>query len=542
MIGLQGLRPIRLAFVAVLLMGGAAAGSPEEVRQAITCISLRSRGDLVSLSCGDPRVEAWMRAQAMTPEQARAVECEPIRWRDGSQSAPEPEMLLSDGSAPTPSPRTPDAAVAARVNQAWDRVERWLGAHASATLRELGDPASPEDLARWEESHGRRLPDDLYASYLRHDGAGGNLGAGFRLPPSHGLMGLADIDSVSDGKCQEAVMRGPAGGRRWNGAFLPFAESGEGSGLFVDPRTGRVGQSAWNEDFTFDGPMGWQSYATLLEALAGSLEAGTALRDWYPAVTAGCELRWADEPAASLPGGCAGAPRPSPTPAPIPEPTAEPAPRKLTPEQARATGCRPARRPAVFRVPAREVASRVGAAWRRIERLLARKAPATYRALRAPAAPTAIAKAEAAMGLRFPDDLRASLLRHDGAKPGGFGPAPFYEFMSVKSAYADWKMLCGIMLKGPEEVYGGSWDGHLIPFASAIDGGNLFIDTRTGKTGEYFSEEGLSLQGDVAWPSYLALLVATAESLRTGRPIRGWRPTIEKGVLDWEEAGAPDHS
>ena len=138
------------------------------------------------------------------------------------------------------------------------------------------------------------------------------------------------------------------------------------------------------------------------------------------------------------------------------------------------------------------------------------------------------------MGMTFPHDLRASLLRHDGSRDWGFGPAPFYDLMSVKALHADWKMLCGMILDGPEELAGSWWDGHLIPFADAHDGGNLFIDTRTGKTGEYFNEEGLTLEGDVAWPSYLALLRATVRSLESGRPLFGWRPTVVKGELDWE--------
>lgn len=100
--------------------------------------------------------------------------------------------------------------------------------------------------------------------------------------------------------------------------------------------------------------------------------------------------------------------------------------------------------------------------------------------------------------------------------------------MPAKQIHSEWKMLCYI---GPD----GYWrDGHLIPFAYAIDGGNLFIDTRTGKTGEFFNEDGLTLEGDVVWPSYLALLKATTRSLETGRPIRGWRPKVVKGALEWE--------
>ncbi|WP_051751490.1 SMI1/KNR4 family protein [Streptosporangium amethystogenes] len=494
-------------------------------------------GNSVSLSCGDPEFEARLRARVLTPDQARAIDCPPIELSDGSggDEMAEPEMISTDEPTPTYSPRAPDPVIAARVNQAWDRIERWLGAHASATLRKLKFPVAPQDLARWEDSQRRALPDDLYVSYLRHDGAEGNLGDGFQLPPSYGLLGLSEMDSATWGKCRDLVMEGdleaadPEHGK-WHGSLLTIGDTSRGEELFVEPRTGRVGESAWDENLRYDGPMGWPSHLALLEALATSLEGRASLRDWYPVVTSGCELRWSEEQQTSPPTGCAGVPRPSPTPTP----TVQPTPERLTPQQARDTGCVPARRSPTVRVPGPKVTAQVNAVWGRIERWLARRAPATYKRLQPPARLRDIAKVEAAMGARFPDDLRASLLRHNGGGSWGFGPAPFYELMSAKYIHSDWKMLCGIVLDSPAELAFVWWDGHLIPFAAAHDGGNLFIDPRTGKTGEYFNEEGLTTEGDVVWPSYLALLRATAKSLETGRPIRGWRPSVQKGELDWK--------
>ncbi|MEU7878213.1 hypothetical protein [Microbispora bryophytorum] len=116
-------------------------------------------------------------------------------------------------------------------------------------------------------------------------------------------------------------------------------------------------------------------------------------------------------------------------PSPTPTPTAEPTPEKPTAEEVRAGGCLPLRRTpgrtTRVRVPGPRVTAEVNAVWRRIERWLARKAPVTYKSLRPPARPLDIARSEASIGLRFPDDLRASLLRHDGAGSWRFGPAPF---------------------------------------------------------------------------------------------------------------------
>ncbi|GGS74835.1 hypothetical protein GCM10010156_37040 [Planobispora rosea] len=541
MIKLSGARTVRPALALVVLAGGAAASSPMPYEFG-RCFSM-SVGNSVSMSCvdaagaPDPEAEAELRAHALTPEQARAAGCEPVEWDDGSEPSPaEPEIVTTDEPEPTPSPRTPDPAVTARVNRAWDRIERWLGTHASATLRKLGHPAEPEDLATWEGNGRNRLPDGLYASLLRHDGADGDFGEGFQLPPSHGLADVYSHFRMQESNCRDLVMTGPPEAAdpdhgKWHGSLWPFAADGEGRELFVDPRTGRVGEKVWDGNVRYDGPMGWPSYPDLLEAVAASLEGGTALRDWYPTVTPGCELRWADEPADTLPTGCAGGPRPSPTPTP----TEEPEPERPTDEEIRASGCRPDRRPPVVRTPDPAVTAKVDAVWRRIERWLARRAPVTYRTLYGPARPGEIAKVEAAMGMRFPDDLRASLLRHNGARYwGGFGPPPFYEYMSAKALYREWKMLCGIVLDGPGEMIGYWWDGHLLPFATTIDGGNMFIDTRTGKTGDYFNETGLNMEGDVVWPSYYALLKATAAALESGRPVRGWRPAVRKGELDWE--------
>jgi hypothetical protein len=92
--------------------------------------------------------------------------------------------------------RALDPQVSARVGAAWDRIERWLGAHAAASLQKLGFPA--EGLPAWEHDTAR-LPDDLYASLLRHDGAEGDLGAGFQLPGGYGLASLTSYRDMRDG-------------------------------------------------------------------------------------------------------------------------------------------------------------------------------------------------------------------------------------------------------------------------------------------------------------------------------------------------------
>lgn len=60
-----------------------------------------------------------------------------------------------------------------------------------------------------------------------------------------------------------------------------------------------------------------------------------------------------------------------------------------------------------------------------------------------------VAKAEAALGFRLPEDLRASLLRHDGTETVLFGP--LHEPMSTAQITGSWKDLhctSGMPLRG----------------------------------------------------------------------------------------------
>ncbi|NJP88572.1 hypothetical protein HCN51_03715 [Nonomuraea sp. FMUSA5-5] len=520
MIGLP--RPLAAGLAAVLLLGCLAADALPQ-GESYFCAFV---GD--TMSCGSAERDAAMAAAMLTPAEARSIGCPPLYV--GRQQEPS-----SGETRPAPEPafavRTPDPARAARVEAAWGRIERWLGAHASATLRKLRFGAEPEYLAKWEHYAGRRLPDDLYASYLRHDGADGNLGDGFRLPRGYGLLPVSDMDSINESNCHSLILRGdladadPEHGT-WHGSLLTTGSDAAGGDLFVEPRTGRVGEAAFGERLRYDGPMGFPSHTAMLEALAAALEGGTALGGSYPTVTGGCELLWAAEPA-PLPGGCAGEPRATPTPTPTAQPPTE--------ADKRATGCLPARRAPVVRMPRAAVTAEVNAAWRRIERWLARHAPATYKSLRPPATPQAIARAEAAMGARLPDGLRASLLRHDGARDGGFTFPPIHTPMSVRGMRRDWQVNCDIILADPE-LGAQWWHGRLIPFGYDGTGGSLFVDLDTGRTGSWHAEDGLHTGDSDVWPSYLVLLKATARALERGEPVRGRHPRVEKGRLDWRSA------
>ncbi|MFG6196900.1 SMI1/KNR4 family protein [Nonomuraea sp. JJY05] len=320
-------RALRVA-VALVLVGACATGGGAVLgTRVVTCNYMWGGG--MSLDCGDARTEAAMRARMLTGEQARQAGCPDLVEAEPAPSDEPGRTYFVNMDPPSEPPvpaRATDPAVTARVNAAWDTIERWLAAHASATLRKLSLPATPRDVDSWERYSGIKIPDALYASLMRHDGAGGNFGAGFQLPLDIGLATLSSYSSLHSYNCIDLIMAGsqedadPDDGF-WHGSLLPFASDGGGEELFIDPRTGRVGQKSGGRRIRYDGPMSWPSYLDLLEGVAAALESGGPLREWYPTVTAGCELHWADKPAASPPTNCAGAPRPSPTPTSAPTPT-----------------------------------------------------------------------------------------------------------------------------------------------------------------------------------------------------------------------------
>ncbi|MFD2348759.1 hypothetical protein ACFSTC_04110 [Nonomuraea ferruginea] len=101
--------------------------------------------------------------------------------------------------------------------------------------------------------------------------------------------------------------------------------------------------------------------------------------------------------------------------------------------------CRPGSATPRVRKPDPKVTRAVNRQWRRIETWLKANAPRSYRTLGKPAKAGTIAVAEAQMGLRFPDDLKASLLRHNGVVPvrdtwGGSASWATGTWASVRSA------------------------------------------------------------------------------------------------------------
>ncbi|KAB8192710.1 hypothetical protein FH608_024845 [Nonomuraea phyllanthi] len=169
-----------------------------------------------------------------------------------------------------------------------------------------------------------------------------------------------------------------------------------------------------------------------------------------------------------------------------------------------------------------EVRAAVNRQWRRIERWLRANAPGTYAGLAAPGRARTIAVAEAQMGLEFPDDLRASLLRHNGVS--GPLPARFTlageEPSGVREIRDRWRQDCAA------RVSHGDPAGRLIHVGTLTE-----VDADTGHV------VASAVRPDPIWPSYHAMLRDVADALEEGRPVLGARPTVEQGLLHW--SGTP---
>ncbi|MEU4829484.1 SMI1/KNR4 family protein [Streptosporangium sp. NPDC023615] len=205
--------------------------------------------------------------------------------------------------------------------------------------------------------------------------------------------------------------------------------------------------------------------------------------------------------------------------------------------------CRPA--PATPRVrPIHPGVTRaVNRQWRRIETWLKANAPATHRTLGKPGRAGTIAVAEAQTGLRFPDSLRASLLRHDGSVSSrdtwAFGFQGDVN-LSVREIRDRWRTLCRTdshddIEAGRPDPRSERWDGRMIPIGASGSGDHLVIDSVRRDLGQTDHEGGMGFTvGGMRIRSYHALLKATADALETGGSIGYMRPRAVGGELEWE--------
>ncbi|MEV6037022.1 hypothetical protein AB0L65_38130 [Nonomuraea sp. NPDC052116] len=266
-------------------------------------------------------------------------------------------------------------------------------------------------------------------------------------------------------------------------------------------------------------------------AIAGvvALALGAALIPTGPQTVA--EVRWAvyqaEQSAMTVAMG-ADEKSPAPTPTPVTPTSAPvmPTPTPVVPTPATTASAPPPGIPAACmlsgQATVRPISPRVRAAvnrqWRRIERWLREHAPRTYASLGAPGRAGTVALAEAQTGLEFPDDLRASLLRHNGmsgppAARFSFGEEPV---LGVREIRDQWRESCAARVGRGDPI------GRLIRVGTLIE-----VDADSGHV-------VASMVGpEPIWPSYHAMLRDMADALEKGRPMFGARATVKGGLLRW---------
>jgi cell wall assembly regulator SMI1 len=135
----------------------------------------------------------------------------------------------------------PDRPTTARVDRAWQRIERWLAANAPVSHGSLRPPASPASIDAAQRRMSVAFPGDLVASLRRHDGA-----TRFGLPPFFAPESVDHIYRDWQTNCQVLAGGGTEWAEPWwHPDFVPFADAGDGGSLVVDQRPGghgRVGE------------------------------------------------------------------------------------------------------------------------------------------------------------------------------------------------------------------------------------------------------------------------------------------------------------
>ncbi|MFF2520763.1 SMI1/KNR4 family protein [Streptomyces liangshanensis] len=194
------------------------------------------------------------------------------------------------------------------------------------------------------------------------------------------------------------------------------------------------------------------------------------------------------------------------------------------------------------------ITSTVERSWARIESWLAHHAPHTHGLLRPPALPEDIEAAELRLGVTFPSDLRASLLRHDGVRLeqgtltlGYYGPLSGVADI-VKSA----EFLRGFGSEDDEADLDEEtrdefayWPRERLLITLGIcwqSSDGMFLATRPGphrgRVGRYFDEDVPSF---TAWKDPGNVLADFATALENGTQFNGQIPLAVEGRVIWDD-------
>lgn len=193
----------------------------------------------------------------------------------------------------------------------------------------------------------------------------------------------------------------------------------------------------------------------------------------------------------------------------------------------------------------------VDAAWDRIERRLLTHAPRTFATLAPPAREEDIRATERELGLVFPPDLRASLLRHDGTRRGPealrFDTGD--RLLGLRDIVESTTFLRAVAGDLDEDDAVGYWAHGYVQFGSyevTSDGVAIDCDPHRdtyGTIGRFFDETGTTFGRADSLGAYLTRLADGLESTAPAGPVvfAGrliWEGPCER-LPEWEHTGTP---
>jgi cell wall assembly regulator SMI1 len=188
-------------------------------------------------------------------------------------------------------------------------------------------------------------------------------------------------------------------------------------------------------------------------------------------------------------------------------------------------------------------------AWRELLAELEQSAPGTRRAIRPPG--QSASGAETRLPVPLNEELRSWFHLHGGCDPWADGQIfPFNTAIDLPTAVEDtlrirdiWQATSG----GEEELRqlarrqagttARTWLDSYVAISSDLMGDCLFVDLRPGVLHgcvRWWDKVGADDDFNVVATSITALLIGVTSSLRTNRPIGGWTPRLDHGVIQWE--------
>ncbi|MER5967756.1 SMI1/KNR4 family protein [Streptomyces sp. NPDC002057] len=176
--------------------------------------------------------------------------------------------------------------------------------------------------------------------------------------------------------------------------------------------------------------------------------------------------------------------------------------------------------------------------WNRIDAWLREHAPRTFATLRPPAENEEIAAAQEELGVVFPPDLVASLLRHNGAVDGvdAFRFSTDDRLLGVSGIVEETQVMRGFAQGLAEEEAEDYWHRGYVKFGSyGATSDGLMVDCRTGRDsfgaiGRFFDETGTSFGRADSLGECLAELAGRLERGQEGGVV------TFNGRLFWETA------